>query len=69
MKKQFFSDFYGNTASITDTGTVFVLICRNCYGNVWKRKEYTTAKDAKSALTRTGDSWHTTKGYVNERNA
>jgi len=66
MKKQFFRDYYGNSASITNTGTVFKLICRNYHGKVWKRGEYATARGAKSALTRTGEGWHTTKGYVTD---
>lgn len=64
MKKQFFKDFYGNTASITDTGTEYNLICRNRYGKVRKRSTHVSAKAAKAALIRTGDSWHTTRGYV-----
>ena len=64
MKKQFFKDAYGNTASITDTGTEYRLICRNYCGKVWKRSSHVSAKAAKSALSRTGDGWHTVKGYV-----
>lgn len=64
MKKQFFRDFYGNTACITNTGSAYRLICRNIYGKPWKRGEYQTARGAKMALARTGDGWATTKGYV-----
>jgi hypothetical protein len=64
MKKQFFKDFYGNTASITDTGAEYKLICRNSCGKVWKRSTHVSAKAAKSALSRTGEGWHTTSGYV-----
>ena len=64
MKKQFFRDLYGNTASITATGTEYKLICRNYHGNVWKRSTHISASGAKAALTRTGNGWHTTKGYV-----
>lgn len=66
MKKQFFRDVYGNTASITNNGSSFVLVCRNYYGKQWKRGEYATARGAKSALTRTGEGWHTTKGFVSD---
>ena len=64
MKKQYFKDIYGNTASITNTGMEYQLICRNYYGKVWKRSSHVTAKVAKSALSRTGDGWHTTSGCV-----
>ena len=64
MKKQFFKDSYGNTASITKKADGFLLIVRNYYGKVWKRKTYATAKGAKTALGKTGESWHTTSGYV-----
>lgn len=64
MKKQYFKDLYGNTASITDTGTEYKLICRNQYGKVWKRSSHVSAKAAKSALSRTGEGWRTTAGYV-----
>lgn len=64
MKKQFFKDIYGNTASITETRTEDKLICRNYYGKVWKRSTHVSAKAAKSALYRTGEGWHTTSGYV-----
>lgn len=66
MKKQYFKDLYGNTASITDTGIVYRLICRNQYGKIWKRGEYQTARGAKIALSRTGEGWSTTKGYVTD---
>lgn len=64
MKKQYFKDAYGNTASITDIGTAYRLICRNYYGKEWKRGEYQTARGAKMALARTGEGWNTTRGYV-----
>lgn len=64
MKKQFFKDLYGNTASITDTGVEFKLICRNYHGKVWKRSSHVSAKAAKNALVRTGEGWHTTSGHV-----
>ena len=66
MKKQFFRDVYGNTASITDTGIEFKLICRNYMGKVWKRSAHISAKAAKAALRRTGECWHTTSGYVTD---
>lgn len=66
MKKQFFRDCYGNTASITKTGEAFKLICRDYYGKVWKRGEYATARGAKYALAMTGEGWHTTKGHVTD---
>lgn len=66
MKKQFFCDLYGNTASITNAGMFFVLICRNYYGQEWKRGKYATARGAKSALARNGPGWTTTKGYVTD---
>ena len=66
MRKQFFKDMYGNTASITDTGREYKLICRNCYGKVWKRSKHQTAKGAKIALGRTGEGWYTTSGYVTD---
>jgi hypothetical protein len=64
MKKQYFKDLYGNTASITKRGDSYRLICRNNYGKVWKRSTHISAKAAKSALSRTGDGWHTTSGYI-----
>lgn len=66
MKKQFFKDSYGNTASITDTGIEFKLICRNYMGKVWKKSVHVSAKAAKSALSRLGEGWHTTSGYVTD---
>lgn len=66
MKKQYFKDFYGNTASITDTGEGYKLICRNIYGKLWHRKIYSTAIGAKIALSKTGDGWSTTSGYVRD---
>lgn len=66
MKKQFFKDGYGNTASITDTGVDFKLICRNYMGKVWKRSSHVSAKAAKSALSRTGGGWNTTSGCVTD---
>ena len=66
MKKQYFRDIYGNTASITNTGTGFKLICRNYYGKVWKRSSHVSARAAKTALARTGDGWHTTSGSVTD---
>lgn len=64
MKKQLFRDSYGNTASITKTGDEFKLICRNYMGKIWKKSIHATARGAKSALSRTGDGWHTTSGFV-----
>ena len=64
MKKQFFRDGYGNTASITCTGVDYKLICRNYMGKVWKKSVHVSARGAKSALSRTGEGWYTTSGYV-----
>jgi hypothetical protein len=64
MKKQFFKDFYGNTASITKKTEGYVLIIRDYYGKLSYRKTYETAKGAKIALGKMGDCWHTTKGFV-----
>lgn len=64
MKKQYFRDTYGNTATITATGTDYKLICRNYMGKMWKRSSHVSAKAAKAALSRTGEGWHTTKGFV-----
>ena len=61
MGKQFFQDFYGNTASITENGSSFLLICRDYCGKIWKLKEYDTARGAKIALSKTGDGWNATK--------
>lgn len=66
MKKQYFRDFYGNTASITDEGTLFKLICRNQYGKKWKHSYHVSAKAAKQALYRTGDGWKTIRGHVSD---
>lgn len=66
MKKQYFKDFYGNTASITDTGNEYKLICRDYSGKIWKRSTHQTAKGAKIALGKTGEGWHTTSGYVKD---
>ena len=64
MKKQYFKDLYGNTASITNTSNGYKLICRDYLGRIWKRSIHISAKAAKSALSRTGEGWHTTSGYV-----
>ena len=66
MKKQYFLDLYGNTATITSGGGVFRLICRNYYGKKWKDTNHATARAAKDALVRTGPGWHTVKGYVSD---
>ena len=66
MKKQYFKDSYGNTASIANTGAEFKLICRNYMGKIWKRSVHVSAKAAKAALSRTGSGWHTTSGYVTD---
>jgi hypothetical protein len=63
-KQQFFADLYGNTASVTKQATGYLLICKNYFGKVWKHNLYTTASGAKRALARTGEGWHTTRGYV-----
>lgn len=64
MKRQLFRDGYGNTASITNTGADYKLICRDYMGRVWKKSVHASARGAKSALSRTGEGWHTTSGYV-----
>lgn len=64
MKRQFFADLYGNTASITKQASGYLLICKNNIGKVWKHNKYQTARGAKSALSRTGEGWHTVRGYV-----
>lgn len=64
MKKQYFKDNYGNTASITKTEDGYKLICRNYYGRMWKKSIHVSAKAAKSALLRTGGNWFTTSGHV-----
>lgn len=66
MKKQYFRDSYGNTATITDEGNLFRLICRNYYGKKWKHSYHISAKTAKAALSRTGPGWNTVKGNVSD---
>lgn len=55
--KLFYTDFYGNTASITKSGDKFRLVCRNCYGKKWKDSTHISENAAKSALRRTGEGW------------
>ncbi len=68
MIKQLFREIYGNSASITDTGEGFKLICRDFRGKMWKRSTYKTARGAKMALARTGEvgDWRTIKGLVTD---
>lgn len=66
MKKQYFRDSYGNTASITNEGGLFRLICRNYYRKKWKDSYHVSAKAAKAALSRTGPGWKTTRGHVSD---
>lgn len=64
MKKQYYRDSLGNTASITNEGTLYKLICRDYYGRKWKHSCHISASAAKAALYRTGPGWKTTKGKV-----
>lgn len=66
MKKEYFRDSYGNTASITDEGTLFHLVCRDYTGTKWKDSFHISAKCAKSALRKTGPGWKTTRGKVTD---
>lgn len=63
-KRQLFRDINGNTASISSVSAEYRLICRDYYGKEWKRGIYATASEAKEALCETGETWHTTSGYV-----
>lgn len=58
MKKQYFADIHGNTASITEKSGSFELICRNRAGKTWKHTSHVSKKAAKSALTKTGMGWY-----------
>ena len=64
MKKKYFADFYGNTASISESGSGFKLVCRDVRGKVWKRSEHVSEKAAKASLYRTGDGWHSTPSLM-----
>lgn len=52
-----FRDFYGCTASIKYYQGHYLLICRDPYGEVWKKSEYATEKGARIALGKTGEGW------------
>lgn len=55
--KKYYKDFYGCTASITETITGAKLIVRNPYGNLIKKGNYGTFRGSRSAMGRISDSW------------
>lgn len=56
--KEYYKDFYGNTASITEYDDKSAqLIVKGKYGTIIKYRYYTTKKGAKNAMNRLSDGW------------
>lgn len=63
MKKHYFRDFYGCTASIAvNHDGHSLLTIRTTHGFIIKSKTYTTERGARTALGMYSDSWTEKKG-------
>lgn len=59
--KQYYKDFYGCTASITQHSTgESTLVIRSSAGKTIKKSKHKTLNAARSAMYRTSDGWHKT---------
>jgi len=57
MKKAYFKDFYGCSASIKQTKNGYLLTVCDGYGRRFLRKTYSSERGARISLGRTGDGW------------
>ena len=56
--KRFYKDFYGCSASISETNGKFRLKVRLPNGTLDTNKVYNTERGAKSAMSRSSDGWN-----------